>query len=108
MNLFSSLILFAYFYLLSLSLHFKLLCKYILYKTFGLTHLFFLLRWFVCRHPRTSEKVPIPPLRGDSMHNMTVLPYLFNYHSCETSSDNEEEFITEKLTKGKYLNLLFY
>lgn len=59
-----------------------------------------LFRWFVCRHPKTSEKVPIPPLRGDSMHNMTVLPYLFNYHSCETPSDNEEEYITEKLIKG--------
>lgn len=39
------------------------------------------------------------------MHNMTVLPYLFNYHSCETPSDNEEEFITEKLIKGNPLNL---
>lgn len=65
-------------------------------------HFFF--SWFVCRHPRTSEKVPIPPLRGDSMHNMTVLPYLFNYHSYETPSDNEDEFITEKLIKG---NIIF-
>lgn len=36
------------------------------------------------------------------MHNMTVLPYLFNYHSCETPSDNEEQYITEKLIKGNY------
>lgn len=47
------------------------------------------------------------------MHNMTVLPYLFNYHSCETPSENEEEFITEKLIKGMYpkhydVNLLNY
>lgn len=74
---------------------------------------FFVLRWFVCRHPRTLEKVPIPPLRGDSMHNMTVLPCLFNYHSSETPSENEEEYITEKLMKGIYLkfnyvNLLNY
>ncbi|CAH1721700.1 hypothetical protein AGLY_007763 [Aphis glycines] len=57
--------------------------------------------WFVCRHPRTSEKVPFPPLRGDFMHNMTVLPYLFNYHSCETPSENEEEYITEQLIKDR-------
>lgn len=47
------------------------------------------------------------------MHNMTVLPYLFNYHSCDTPSENEEEFITEKLIKGissRYyiINLLNY
>lgn len=63
-------------------------------------------RWFVCRHPRTSEKVPIPPLRGDSMHNMTVLPCLFNYHSCETSSENGEEYVTEKLIKGSIIFLI--
>jgi len=67
------------------------------------SYLFLLFRWFVCRHPRTSEKVPFPPLRGDFMHNMTVLPYLFNYHSCETPSDNEEEYITEQLIKGNNL-----
>jgi len=37
------------------------------------------------------------------MHNMTVLPCLFNYHSHESSSENGEEYITEKLIKGSLI-----
>lgn len=38
------------------------------------------------------------------MHNMTVLPYIFNYHSFETPSDNEEEeYITDELITGNFI-----
>ncbi|KAK2580399.1 hypothetical protein KPH14_006150 [Odynerus spinipes] len=36
--------------------------------------------WTMCRHPRTEDEVPLPPLRGSKCHSMTVLPYLMEYH----------------------------
>lgn len=31
--------------------------------------------------------VPIPPLHGDKLHNMTVLPYLEDYHYNRDKSE---------------------
>ncbi|XP_014610719.1 PREDICTED: serine/threonine-protein kinase STK11 [Polistes canadensis] len=36
--------------------------------------------WTICRHSRTEDEVPLPPLRGSKCHSMTVLPYLMEYH----------------------------
>jgi len=57
--------------------------------------------WFIRRPVRLpGEKgVPIPPLRGDELHSMTVVPYLIDLHyggECGSS----EQFITERELKG--------
>ncbi|XP_012255968.1 serine/threonine-protein kinase STK11 isoform X1 [Athalia rosae] len=36
--------------------------------------------WTLWRPPKTLEEVPVPPLRGDEWHTMTVLPYLMEHH----------------------------
>lgn len=53
--------------------------------------------WFNRKPPRTLEYVPVPALRGDEFHSMTVLPYLVDYHYGEdpTVSDNQSQYITE-------------
>lgn len=56
--------------------------------------------WFIRRPVRLpGEKgVPIPPLRGDELHSMTVVPYLIDLHyggECGSS----EQFITERELK---------
>ncbi|GLH06674.1 hypothetical protein R5R35_011899 [Gryllus longicercus] len=53
--------------------------------------------WFGRKPARTLEFVPVPPLREDEFHSMTVLPYLMEYHYGEdpTASDNQSQYITE-------------
>ncbi|XP_015601385.1 serine/threonine-protein kinase STK11 isoform X2 [Cephus cinctus] len=48
--------------------------------------------WTICRPPKTLEEVPIPPLRGDEWHTMTVLPYLMEHHY---GVDNDPTYYTE-------------
>ncbi|KAF3428367.1 hypothetical protein E2986_05095 [Frieseomelitta varia] len=48
--------------------------------------------WTICRHPRTQEEVPIPPLKGHKWHSMTVLPYLMEYHY---GGDDNPTYYTE-------------
>jgi len=48
------------------------------------------------------ERVPVPPLRGDEFHSMTVLPYLFNYHyEDEDSFPPNAQYETERELRGK-------
>jgi len=63
----------------------------------------FYLSWFTRKPPRTLEYVPIPPLRGDEFHSMTVLPYLMEYHYGDDSAttENHAEYITEHEINGK-------
>ncbi|XP_076377947.1 lkb1/serine/threonine kinase 11 isoform X1 [Megalopta genalis] len=49
--------------------------------------------WTICRHPRTQEEVPIPPLKGHKWHSMTVLPYLMDYHY---GGDDNPTYYTER------------
>ncbi|KAJ4439636.1 serine/threonine-protein kinase STK11 [Periplaneta americana] len=53
--------------------------------------------WCTRKPTRTLEYVPIPPLRGDEFHTMTVLPYLMEYHYGDDSAnaENHTEYITE-------------
>ncbi|PNF32712.1 Serine/threonine-protein kinase STK11 [Cryptotermes secundus] len=53
--------------------------------------------WFTLKPTRTLEYVPVPPLRGDEFHTMTVLPYLMEYHYGDDSAttENHTEYITE-------------
>ncbi|XP_011698803.1 PREDICTED: serine/threonine-protein kinase STK11 isoform X1 [Wasmannia auropunctata] len=37
--------------------------------------------WTMCEHPKTQQQVPIPPLKSNGCHSMTVLPYLMEYHN---------------------------
>ncbi|XP_033223639.1 serine/threonine-protein kinase STK11 [Belonocnema kinseyi] len=48
--------------------------------------------WTISRLPRTLEEVPIPPLRGNEWHTMTVLPYLMDYNY---GVDNGPTYVTE-------------
>ncbi|XP_022905395.2 serine/threonine-protein kinase STK11 [Onthophagus taurus] len=53
--------------------------------------------WFGHKPKRDCEPVPIPPLRGDELHSMTVLPYLID-HYYETQSDggiSDVQYFTE-------------
>lgn len=36
--------------------------------------------WTICEHPKMQKEVPIPPLKSNGCHSMTVLPYLMEYH----------------------------
>ncbi|XP_001605282.1 serine/threonine-protein kinase STK11 [Nasonia vitripennis] len=49
--------------------------------------------WTMCRPPNTMERVPIPPLRGDEWHTMTVLPYLMDQIY---GADNNPTYYTER------------
>lgn len=60
--------------------------------------------WFVRKPPRTLDQVPIPPLRGDEQHSMTVLPYLMLDNYGEDSS-NSIEYYTERQLNG---NICFF
>uniref|UniRef100_A0A0A9XWP5 non-specific serine/threonine protein kinase n=1 Tax=Lygus hesperus TaxID=30085 RepID=A0A0A9XWP5_LYGHE len=50
--------------------------------------------WVIRKPPKTLERVPIPPLRGDELHTMTVLPYLYDYHYGDQSSSTQ--YISER------------
>ncbi|KAK9718441.1 Protein kinase domain [Popillia japonica] len=70
--------------------------------------------WFLQRPPRLGEEVPIPPLRGDELHSMTVLPYLIehyylpylieHYYDCHSEAGSDIQFITERDLNEKRKN----
>ena len=47
--------------------------------------------------------MPVPALRGDDLHTMTVLPYLIAYHY---GSDENPQFVTAHQLNG--IHVLFY
>ncbi|XP_014211652.1 serine/threonine-protein kinase STK11 [Copidosoma floridanum] len=49
--------------------------------------------WTLCVPSKTLESVPIPPLRGDELHTMTVLPYLMEHHY---GAENNPTYYTER------------
>nr|CAD7262017.1 unnamed protein product [Timema shepardi] len=49
--------------------------------------------WFNLKPPESLDFVPVPPLRGDEFHTMTVLPYLMEFHYRD--DPNSTEYITE-------------
>lgn len=57
--------------------------------------------WFLRKPTQTLEEVPIPPLRGDELHNMTVLPYLMDYHYVEDPGSGQPQYYTEHERNGK-------
>lgn len=51
--------------------------------------------WVIKKHTkREAERVPIPPLRGDVYHTMTVLPYLMESHYGDPAASSQ--YITER------------
>ncbi|CAG9761224.1 unnamed protein product [Ceutorhynchus assimilis] len=58
--------------------------------------------WLNRKPPASDYKVPIPPLKNDTWHNMTVLPYLCNhyYENCSNGDENgtsdDVEYFTER------------
>ena len=66
---------------------------------------FFLYFSWVNRKPvQTLEFVPIPPLRDNELHSMTVIPYLLDYHYGE-DPDNPS-YMSEHQLNGKLLHTL--
>lgn len=63
--------------------------------------------WLNRKPARTYDHVPIPPLRGDEIHSMTVLPYLFEHHYEPPPSVNDNGqsgshyYYTEHQLNGK-------
>ncbi|KAL1140266.1 hypothetical protein AAG570_000198 [Ranatra chinensis] len=51
--------------------------------------------WFIRKPARTTDGVCVPPLRGDHLHSMTVLPYLLEFHYGDHNSSSTQ-FITER------------
>ncbi|XP_065199474.1 serine/threonine-protein kinase STK11 [Planococcus citri] len=47
--------------------------------------------WFISHPVKLENAVPVPALRGDDLHTMTVLPYLIAYHY---GSDENPQFVT--------------
>lgn len=56
--------------------------------------------WTIARTLRNYEEVPIPPLRGDEWHTMTVLPYLMEHHY---GVDNDPTYYTEHELNGRVI-----
>lgn len=54
-------------------------------------------RWFIIRPMKLENAVPVPALRGDELHTMTVLPYLIAYHY---GSDESPQFVTAHEMNG--------
>ncbi|XP_018321147.1 serine/threonine-protein kinase STK11-like isoform X2 [Agrilus planipennis] len=53
--------------------------------------------WCIRKPSKCGQAVPIPPLRGDEFHSITVLPYLMeHYYECQGSDDGEYEYYTER------------
>ncbi|XP_066992722.1 serine/threonine-protein kinase STK11 isoform X2 [Anabrus simplex] len=64
--------------------------------------------WFTRKPAQTLDFVPVPPLRGDEFHSMTVLPYLMEFHYGEdpANTDNHTQYITEHQLNGFILEWL--
>ncbi|CAH1375721.1 hypothetical protein MTP99_017128 [Tenebrio molitor] len=52
--------------------------------------------WFSRRPPQNATPVPIPPLRNDEFHCMTVLPYLFDHYYDTSDAANNHQYFTER------------
>jgi len=52
----------------------------------------------MCEHPKTQQQVPIPPLKSNGCHSMTVLPYLMEYHY---GVDENPIYYTEHQLNGR-------
>lgn len=53
--------------------------------------------WCIRKPSRDSIRVPIPPLKGDEWHNMTVLPYLFDhYYETHSNEEGDIQYFTER------------
>lgn len=58
-------------------------------------------RWFTRKPPQIEIQVPIPPLRGDEWHNMTVLPYLVDHYYDDPNEEvNGTQYFTEHELNG--------
>ncbi|KAH0944478.1 hypothetical protein HN011_008418 [Eciton burchellii] len=62
-------------------------------------------RWTVRKHPKTQKEVPIPPLKSNGCHSMTVLPYLMEYHQ-EGVDDNPVYYTEHQLNEERRLEEL--
>ncbi|XP_018576029.1 serine/threonine-protein kinase STK11 isoform X2 [Anoplophora glabripennis] len=57
--------------------------------------------WFTRKPPQVEIQVPIPPLRGDEWHNMTVLPYLVDHYYDDPNEEvNGTQYFTEHELNG--------
>lgn len=54
--------------------------------------------WTICEHPKMQKEVPIPPLKSNGCHSMTVLPYLMEYHY---GVDDNPVYYTEHQLNGR-------
>lgn len=59
-------------------------------------------RWCTRKPSKTTAHVPIPPLKSDEWHCMTVLPYLMEHYYEENTNQELEhvEYITEHELNG--------
>lgn len=54
--------------------------------------------------PSKSETaIPMPPLRSDELHTMTVLPYLIAYHY---GNDEDPQFVSSHQLCGRYFRFI--
>lgn len=58
-------------------------------------------RWFTRKPPRDAPEVPVPPLKDDEWHCMTVLPYLVDHYYDDSTEDTSNvQFYTEHQLNG--------
>lgn len=63
-------------------------------------------RWFIVNPPRIEPEVPVPNLRGQKDHKMTVLPYIIDYFDeTKGSSDDFEEEVEYLMTEREYFGM---
>ncbi|CAH0381995.1 unnamed protein product [Bemisia tabaci] len=62
--------------------------------------------WFIVNPPRIEPEVPVPNLRGQKDHKMTVLPYIIDYFDeTKGSSDDFEEEVEYLMTEREYFGM---
>lgn len=59
--------------------------------------------WTMCEYPKTQQEVPIPPLKSNGCHSMTVLPYLMEHHY---GVDDNPIYYTEHQLNGRSVTFI--
>lgn len=54
--------------------------------------------WCTRKPPKTDTEIPVPPLRGDEWHQITVLPYLVDHYYGEEVE--QVQYFTEHELNG--------
>lgn len=66
--------------------------------------------WCTRKPPKLYCDVPIPPLRKDEWHSITIVPYLMDHYYGDGVSEEAEEvqYFTEHDLNGKIVSISLF